>query len=66
MLERDPTRNYVIPGDFNLPDTDWKASAINNDRAQIFLDAVADRFFHQLVTEITREDTILDLIFGNK
>ncbi|CAM4663482.1 unnamed protein product [Lepidochelys kempii] len=53
--------NCMIMGDFNFPDIDWRTSASNN-RAQIFLDAIADGFLHQVVAELTRRDAILDLV----
>ncbi|CAM4708442.1 unnamed protein product [Lepidochelys kempii] len=54
--------NCVIMGDFNFPDIDWRTSASNNNRAQIFLDVLADGFLHQVVAEPTRRDAILDLV----
>ncbi|CAM4590454.1 unnamed protein product [Lepidochelys kempii] len=54
--------NCVIMGDLNFPDIDWRTSANNNNRAQIFLDAIADGFLHQVVAEPTRGDAILDLV----
>ncbi|CAM4539487.1 unnamed protein product [Lepidochelys kempii] len=51
----------MIMGDFNFPDIDWRTSASNNNRAQIFLDAIADGFLHQVVAELARGDAILDL-----
>ncbi|CAM4590660.1 unnamed protein product [Lepidochelys kempii] len=54
--------NCVIMGDFNFPDIDWRTSASNNNRAQIFLDAITDGFLHQVVAEPTRGDVILDLV----
>uniref|UniRef100_K7EWV1 Endonuclease/exonuclease/phosphatase domain-containing protein n=1 Tax=Pelodiscus sinensis TaxID=13735 RepID=K7EWV1_PELSI len=54
--------NCVIMGDFNFPDIDWRTSASNNNRAQIFLDVIADEFLHQVVAESTRGDAILDLV----
>ncbi|CAM5118465.1 unnamed protein product [Natator depressus] len=49
-------------GDFNFLDIDWRTSASNNNMAQIFLDAIADGFLHQVVAEPTRGDAILDLV----
>ncbi|CAM4591681.1 unnamed protein product [Lepidochelys kempii] len=54
--------NCVIMGNFNFPDIDWRTSASNNNRAQIFLDAIADGFLHQVVAEPMRGDAILDFI----
>uniref|UniRef100_K7F1V5 Endonuclease/exonuclease/phosphatase domain-containing protein n=1 Tax=Pelodiscus sinensis TaxID=13735 RepID=K7F1V5_PELSI len=54
--------NCVIMGDFSFPDIAWRTSASNNDRAQIFLDVIADEFLHQVVAEPTRGDAILDLV----
>ncbi|CAM4719047.1 unnamed protein product [Lepidochelys kempii] len=54
----------VIMGDLNFPDTDWRTSASNNNRAQTFLDAIADGFLHQVVAELTRGDAILRFGFG--
>ncbi|CAM4673819.1 unnamed protein product [Lepidochelys kempii] len=53
--------NCVIMADFNFPERDWRTSASNNNRAQIFLDVTADGFLHQVVAEATRGDAILDL-----
>uniref|UniRef100_K7F0G7 Endonuclease/exonuclease/phosphatase domain-containing protein n=1 Tax=Pelodiscus sinensis TaxID=13735 RepID=K7F0G7_PELSI len=49
-------------GDFNFPDIDGRINTGNNNRAQIFLDAIADEFFHQVVVEPTRGEAILDLV----
>ncbi|CAM4570734.1 unnamed protein product [Lepidochelys kempii] len=54
--------NCVIMGDFNFPDIDWRTSASNNNRAQIFLDAIADGFLHQVVAEPTRGDASCQVV----
>ncbi|CAM4534657.1 unnamed protein product [Lepidochelys kempii] len=40
--------NCVIMGDFNFPDIDWRTNASHNNRAQIFLDAIADGYLRQV------------------
>lgn len=63
LLEKITTRNYVIMGDFNFPDTDWRRIASNNGGAQIFLDVISDKFLHQTLTDSWRRDAILNSIW---
>ncbi|XP_062445499.1 RNA-binding protein 39 isoform X4 [Dromaius novaehollandiae] len=60
VAEKITTRNYVIMGDFNFPDTDWRRIASNNGGAQIFLDVISDKFLHQTLTDSSRGDAILN------
>ena len=61
--------NIVLAGDFNLPDILWESSSINTNRiyssglSYHMMDIANDNYLTQLVTEPTRDDNILDLIF---
>ncbi|RMB93712.1 hypothetical protein DUI87_29942 [Hirundo rustica rustica] len=52
-------------GDFNLPDI-WELSTEEKRQSRKFLECMEDNFLLQLVSESTRERTILDLLFANR
>ncbi|KAK4826087.1 hypothetical protein QYF61_005046 [Mycteria americana] len=56
----------VLVGDFNLPDVCWRYNTAEREQSRRFLGCVADNFLTQLVTEPTREDALLDLVFVNR
>lgn len=58
---------FIIGGDFNLPDIDWKTLNISGSQypqstSKHFLDMIADSNLEQLVDFPTRKDKVLDLI----
>ena len=61
----------ISGGDFNLPDIDWNTNSVrdpSNKKAvhDMFLEILADHSLSQLVTDLTRENSILDLFLTNK
>ena len=66
-----PQPNIILTGDFNLPIINWSLDAINggsySDRTQaLHLQSFAQDFcLTQVITEPTRQNNILDLIFIN-
>ena len=61
----------IFAGDFNLPDVEWETCCVrpnSNKRQlhQLFVDIMQDSSLSQIVTEPTRENNILDLIFTRK
>ena len=56
----------VLVGDFNFPDICWKHSTAEQDQSWRFLECVGDNFLTQLVSELTREGALLDLLFVNR
>ncbi|GAB0202630.1 hypothetical protein GRJ2_002728600 [Grus japonensis] len=56
----------VLVGDFNLPDVCWKYNTAERKQSRRFLECVEDNFLTQLVSEPTREDASLDLLFTNR
>jgi hypothetical protein len=63
-LKKYPTHNVAIFGDFNYGSINWSTGNYDsNDRK--FYECVNDLFLKQMVTECTREDSILDLVFTN-
>ena len=57
--------NVVIMGDFNYPGIDWMNLSANATGSE-FIDLTLDCFLCQYVTEPTRGDNCLDLIFASK
>lgn len=56
----------LLTGDFNCPLIDWKLLTAPRDGIQnVLLDFVCDFGFDQLVTEPTRGENIVDLVFTN-
>jgi len=58
-----PKLPNIIVGDFNMSLINWANSKCNCNNQQIFFDCVNDLGFTQLVTEPTRGNRILDLVF---
>ncbi|GAB0180200.1 hypothetical protein GRJ2_000485300 [Grus japonensis] len=56
----------VLVGDFNLPDVCWKYNTAERKQSRRFLECVEDNFLTQLVSELTREGALLDLLFVNR
>ncbi|KAK4831229.1 hypothetical protein QYF61_016327 [Mycteria americana] len=56
----------VLVGDFNLLDVCWKYNTAERKQSRRFLEHVADNFLTQLVSEPTREGTLLDFLFTNR
>jgi len=52
-------------GDFNLPGVCWKYYTADSKESRRFLECVEDNFLTQLVSELTREGTLLGLLFVN-
>lgn len=59
--------NYIILGDFNLPDIDWKLvfPLKNIEINNIFCDFVLENSLTQVVNFSTRQNNILDIILTN-
>ena len=55
----------VILGDFNLPHIDWQTLSGVETESHKMLEFLEDNFLHQLVTEPTRGNNILDLVIVN-
>ena len=58
---------FVIGGDFNIPDIDWKnlttsGSQYPKSTSKAFLDLISDNSLEQIVDFPTRKDRILDII----
>ena len=58
-------KNVCTMGDFNYRNVDWINIVINH-KLDDFIDIIEDNFLKQIVSESTREDSILDLIIRNK
>ena len=61
-------KNLWIAGDFNLPHIDWKNMCVTPGNSQatqsdLLLEYALDQALTQLVTEPTRKENILDLVF---
>ena len=59
---------YIIGGDFNLPDIDWKKSTVTNKFyphrvSQTYLDMAQELGLEQVVDFPTRQENTLDLVF---
>ena len=54
----------IVVGDFNVTGIDWSANIISNDyKSQLLLDFYSECGLDQLVSEPTRKNNILDLLF---
>ena len=64
-----PTPTLIMGGDFNFPQVDWQNSDLNIYRNQTqlcdLLSITDTNFMTQCVSEPTRQNNILDLIFTN-
>ena len=58
-------RNIVLMGDFNYPNIKWGIQRTDKSGAK-FLELIDDCYLHQHVTEPTRYDNILDLVFSSE
>lgn len=56
----------VLVADFNLWDVFWKYCIANRKQSWKFLECVEDNILKQLVSELTRESFLLDLLFVNR
>ncbi|PKU36680.1 adaptin ear-binding coat-associated protein 1 [Limosa lapponica baueri] len=56
----------VLVGDFNFPDICWKYNTAEKEQSRRFLECVEDNFLTQLVSEPTRESTLMDLLLVNR
>ncbi|TRZ12815.1 hypothetical protein HGM15179_014306 [Zosterops borbonicus] len=56
----------VLVGDFNLPDICWELNTAEKRQPRKFLECIDDNFLSQLVSEPTRGETMLDLLFTNR
>ncbi|PKU45296.1 rna-directed dna polymerase from mobile element jockey-like [Limosa lapponica baueri] len=56
----------VLVGDFNFPDICWRYNTAEREQSRRFLERVEDNFITQLVSEPTRESTLLDLLLVNR
>lgn len=52
----------IILGDFNCPNVDWRHPSTHCS-SHFLVECSNDNFLHQMVTEPTRGDNILDLVF---
>ena len=60
------THSVVILGDLNLPDVNWEVSSYDIDQIQgLYLKLILENGFKQFVSQPTRGNNILDLIFSN-
>ncbi len=57
-------KQAVIIGDFNCPNTDW-ASMTRDREGNRLIEMAEDAFLTQIVTQPTRENNILDLVFAS-
>ncbi|GAB0208399.1 mitochondrial enolase superfamily member 1 [Grus japonensis] len=56
----------VLVGDFNFPDINWEYHTAVMSRSWKFLKFVGDNFLSQVLSESTRKDALLDLLFVNR
>ncbi|GAB0210316.1 mitochondrial enolase superfamily member 1 [Grus japonensis] len=56
----------VLMGDFNFPDINWEYHTAVPRRSWKFLKFVGDNFLSQILSEPTRKDALLDLLFVNR
>ncbi|PKU47773.1 nipped-b-like protein [Limosa lapponica baueri] len=56
----------VLVGDFNLPDICWEYNTADREQFRRFLECVEDNFLMQLISELTRESALLDLLLVNR
>ena len=54
-------RNVCIMGDFNYRNVDW-INIAGDHKPDDFFDIIQDNFLKQIVSEPTRENSILDLV----
>ncbi|RMC09661.1 hypothetical protein DUI87_13447 [Hirundo rustica rustica] len=56
----------VLVGDSNLPDICWELNTAEKRWSRRFLECMEDNVLSQLVSEPTRGETMLDLLFANR
>ena len=64
-----PAHHVLLCGDFNVPHIDWNTVSLQaspNSLAQELCDLTNDFALEQLVSEPTRNENILDLVFSNE
>ena len=71
LLRKHPKAVHWILGDFNLPDVDWQTRTVEGHQYlktinESFLDLCFNNQLDQIVTEPTRGENILDLVFTNR
>ena len=57
---------FVLMGDFNFPHISWKYHAAYINRCRKFLKHIENNFLVQVLSELARKDTFLDLLFVNR
>ena len=62
IIKNITNKHALIMGDFNFPNINWHEHSCDNN-SEKFLELIEDCFLHQHVTEPTRGNNILDLIF---
>ena len=66
VLQQTLRNESVILGDFNLPHIDWQTLHGVESESHKMIEFLEDNFLHQLVTEPTRENNILDLVIASQ
>ncbi len=56
----------VLLAHFNLPHIDWETLTGVQSQSHRMLEFIDDNFLSQLITESTRENTILDLVIASQ
>eukprot|EP00061_Rhincodon_typus_P000024 g10127.t1 len=64
-MERCRSNRVVVTGDFNFPNI-WDSLSVRGLDAAEFVRSILDGFLEQYVNSPTREEVILDLVFGNE
>ena len=71
LLAESSSKDIILLGDFNFPIIRWPSSRITGgtrdeqEQANLLLDVIEDNFLDQIVSEPTRKNNILDLVFTN-
>ncbi len=56
----------VLTGDFNFPDISWEYCTAVTSRSWKFLKFVGENFLSQVLSEPTRKDGLVDLLYVNR
>ena len=56
----------VLMGDFTFPDINWEYHTAGTSRSWKLLKFVGGNFLSQVLSEPTRKDVLLDLLFANR
>ena len=59
-------KDSIILGDFNLPEICWRTISGVESESNRLIDFIEDNFLHQMITEPTRGDNILDLLLTSQ